>query len=161
MAEKIEIELDKARDTGVCPCCGHTSRVVSGFVYADGDAYAMYNVHWTVGHVAEYGANFDLVLGEFGEGATNEDQFLVALDYRLFETGPGFIVIDADTRPFAKNDDVRPGFSRDDVIGTSVAGYAFMMADAILALDPRIEEILGGWRVTLVDGGAYSEFRPR
>jgi len=44
------------------------SRKVWGLVRSDGYAYATYFVHWTVGHVFDHGANFDVILGKWGKG---------------------------------------------------------------------------------------------
>ena len=61
-----EIELSGSHETGVCECCGNRSRCVWGYIYKDGDAAAVYYVHWTLGHILDHGANFDLILGLWG-----------------------------------------------------------------------------------------------
>jgi hypothetical protein len=138
-----DVELSGSHETGVCACCGNKSHVVWGYVYRDGDAWASYHVHWTVGHVREHGANIDLILGLWGEGTSAADRVAVSLDYRLLENGPGFMVIDAGPRLIAKSGLVGCALARADVIGQPIAQDVFATCDAILPNDPRLAELLG------------------
>jgi hypothetical protein len=104
---------------------------------------AAYFVHWTVGHISDQGANIDLIIGNWGEGTTQEERKAVALAYRLLDSGPSMMVIDANTRPFSSSELVGQALYRDEVIGNTIAGDAFAIADAILAQDDRIAELIG------------------
>jgi hypothetical protein len=108
---------------------------------------AAYYVHWTLGHVPDRGANIDLIVGDWGEAATAEHRRALALSYRLLDSGPSMMVIDASTRPFSRSGVVGRPLRRDEVIGTPAAQEAFAIADAILAQDTRITELLGGWTI--------------
>lgn len=141
----ISIEPKGSHDTGICACCGRSSRRVWGFAHAQDRPVAVYYVHWTLGHVPENGANIDLIFGEWGDEAPVESRYAVALAYRLLDSGPTFMVIDAETRPVADPSFVGRALRRDDVIGTTTADKVFAIADAVLAQDERIAEILGGW----------------
>lgn len=147
MAGRITIEPTGSKDTGTCDCCGRSSRRVWGNAYADGRCLAAYFVHWTLGHVPDRGANIDLILGEWGETTSAESRSALALAYRLIDTGPSMMVIDANIRPFSSSPLVGRALRRDEVIGTSAAQDAFAVADAVLAQDQRVAEILGGWQV--------------
>jgi hypothetical protein len=140
----IMIEPTESSDTGVCDCCGRSSRCVWGYAYAGAHCLGAYYVHWTLGHVPDRGANIDLILGKWGEAALSEHRSALALAYRLTETGPCMMVIDANTRPFSRSSLVGNALRRDQVIGTPYAQQAFAIADAILAHDERIAELLGG-----------------
>jgi len=137
----LRIEPGTSDDT-VCACCGDRSRIVRGFVYRDGDAAAMYLVHWTLGHVPEHGAHVDLFLGIWGDGTTPSDRSVVSLEFRRTASGPAFMVIDATDRPAGKGGLGRP-LKREAVIGTALARHAFDVVDAIWAQDDRIREIVG------------------
>ena len=52
---------------------------------------AAYFVHWTLGHVPDQGANMDMIIGSWGEGATAKKRIAVSLAYRLTETGPSLM----------------------------------------------------------------------
>lgn len=147
MEAGIKVEPSGSTELGVCDCCGRSSRSVWGFVYAEGHSLAAYFVHWTVGHVPDQGASIDLILGEWGEGATEDKRFAVALAYRLMDSGPSMMVIDAEARLASSNPLVGRALSRGEVIGTHFAEDAFAIADAVLAQDDRVAELLGGWKI--------------
>lgn len=143
----MSVEPTEAADFSPCDCCGSTTRRVWGFVYAPDRAVAAYFVQWTVGRVADHGALFDLVLGRWGEGTSAADRVLVTLDYRIIDTGPAFMVIDSEGRPAAGPGMVGRALSRAEVVGRPVAAEAFPVADAVLAQDARIAEILGTYHM--------------
>ena len=147
MVVGIAIEPTGSSDSGFCDCCGRNSRLVWGLAYSDGRALAVYYVHWTLGHIPDRGANIDLILGEWGEAATSSTRVAVALAYRLMDTGPSMMVIDASVRPVSTSTLVGKALCRDEVIGTPQAQMAFAIADVVLARDDRIVELLGGWKV--------------
>jgi hypothetical protein len=146
--EVIGIEPTGSKDFGPCQCCGNNSRRVWGFASQSGKTIASYFVHWTLGRVEDHGVNFDLIVDRWGDGSTAKDRSLVALAYRLFPTGPQFMVIDADGRPAASNELVGRVLRREDVIGQPIAQQAFAIVDAILSQDDRVKELLGPWRMT-------------
>jgi hypothetical protein len=139
--DELEIEPAESRDFGPCACCGNNSRCVWGYVRTPDAALACYFVHWTLTRVSDHGANFDLIIGRWGEGAFAQDRVLVALEYRLLETGPAFMVIDAGGRPSASSDLAGRALSRAEVIGQPIAKQAFAIVDAILAQDARVAEL--------------------
>jgi hypothetical protein len=147
MKAALRIEQTGAADVGPCDCCGRNSRRVWGLAHDDRCCLAAYFVHWTVGHAADRGVNIDLIMGKWGEGAGAEKRSAVALAYRMLETGPTLMVIDASERPMAESNLVGHVLSREQVIGTPIAEEVFAVADAILAQDDRIAEVLGGWTV--------------
>lgn len=141
--DELQVEPTGSADFGPCECCGNNSRRVWGRVRTPTAALAAYFVHWTLTRVRDHGANFDLIIGRWGEGASARDRLLVALDYRLLESGPGFMVIDAAGRPAASSELVGRALSRAEVIGRPIAQQAFAIVDAVLAQDARVAELLG------------------
>jgi len=146
MTSDLSIEPTGSSDTGFCECCGRASRRISGFAYDRGDPVAAYFVHWTLGHVPEQGANIDLIVGEWGDSGDEKRRHAVALAYRLLPTGPVLMIIDAAERSFVQDKSfVGRAMNRDDVFGTEMAEVAFAIADAVLAQDQRVAELLGEW----------------
>jgi len=137
----LTIEPDKSQDYS-CECCGHESRKVSGYIHQGDEPAALYFVDWTLGGVGTHGANFDLVIGEWGDDAEARDRSCVALEFRSSAPGQGFTVIDASTRPIGHSTLGR-ALARDEVMGTPLAHVAFDMVDAIWLQDERIAEIAG------------------
>lgn len=109
-----------------------------------GAGVAAYYIHWTVSHIADKGANIDMIVGSWGSEATSENRAAVALAYRLFDDGPSMMVIDAQDRPFSASPLVGKILRREDVIGTALAKSIFDIADAVLMKDKRVLELLGG-----------------
>lgn len=108
-------------------------------IYHGEAAVAAYWMHWTVGHLSEPGANLDLVIGRWGDGATPDDRAAVSLLHRQQPDGSGAImVIDSRDRPCGNGDLAGTALKRDDVIGTPLATQVFSMADAIYKQDGRI-----------------------
>ena len=119
------------------------SRTVWGYLYDEGATAAVYYVQWTLGRV-DHGANFDLVIGQWGEDSNPKDRSVVAVAYRLMDSGPQFMVIDAMDRPVAKSGRLAIlALPRNDVIGTPLAQRVFALLDAIWLGDERIAELAG------------------
>jgi hypothetical protein len=148
-----ELEVAGQRDFGLCDCCNAMSRSVWGYVHHGEATEAAYFVHWTLGHVAEHGAHFDLILGRWGDDATAADRFAVSLEFRHTEQGPAFMVIDAAGRPVSENDLVGRALSREEVIGTPVAKRAFDVIDFIWLQDHRIQEVVSAQQADADDEG--------
>jgi hypothetical protein len=138
MDAALQIEPLDAADTGRCLFCGHVSRKVRGLVRRDGEPHASYFVHWTVGHVFDHGAHIDIILGRWGDGTSAADRYAVSLEYRILDTGPGVMVIDADRRDIAKSELVGRALRRDDVVGGPLAARVFAVCDAVMVQDPRL-----------------------
>ena len=147
MTSEFIIETDGAHNTGRCECCGNFSRAVWGYADRNGDAYAVYWVHWTRNHVLDHGANFDIILGEWGEDSSSSDRYAVSLEYRVLESGPAVMVIDSSRREFSQDDRADTALDRDDIIGSPFAQDVFDLYDAIMAQDERLKEILCCWIV--------------
>ena len=138
MDAPLQIEPTGSAETGRCSCCGRVSRRVWGHVYAGPAACAAYFVHWTVGHVFDRGAHIDLVLGRWGDGTSAANRQVISLEYRVIETGPALMVIDAGGRSASMGNLASRALGRNDVIGRPVATEVFALCDAILAQDARL-----------------------
>jgi len=116
---------------------------VWGYVHEGRRSLASYFVQWKVGQVRRHGANFDLILGKWGEGTGADDRVAVALQFRRTETGPSFMVVDAGGRPTARGGLARAALARDQVLGSPWEQEAYDVVDAVWLKDERIREIVG------------------
>jgi predicted outer membrane lipoprotein len=139
---QLRIEVSGSQDVGLCECCGAASRTVWGYVYRGDDAEAAYFVQWTLGQVLRHGANFDLIVGKWGEGADRNDRGAVSLEFRRADSGPAFMIIDSIHRPVGSSDLAGRSLARSEVMGTPLATAAFEIVDAIWLQDERIAEIV-------------------
>jgi hypothetical protein len=137
-ADDFEIELFETSG-GICDCCGTTTKRVWGSINAINKQIGAYFVSWTESK-PDHGAAFDLILGEWGENTTSEERFSVALDFRLADGTPQFMVINAADRDVSKSHLVGTALKRSDVIGTPLAPQVFAVIDAIY-LSPGLEEL--------------------
>jgi hypothetical protein len=137
----LTVELGESSELGPCDCCGGRSRTVWGYLHRGETTEAAYFVQWTLGQVDRHGANFDLIVGKWGDGTIRHDRRAVALELRHGEAGPAFTVIDAADRPVGGSELVGKALSRGEVIGTPLAAAVFEMVDAIWLQDERIAEV--------------------
>jgi hypothetical protein len=135
----LHVVVGDFRVTGHCDCCGTESMLASGFVHdSSGTTHAAYFVHWTVSH-PEKGAHFDLVLGRWGDGTQSSDRAGASL---WFVPQKGFMVIDADERPFSKDQGLFATLlKRTDIVGTELAPRVFAVVDAVWLGDARIGDV--------------------
>lgn len=135
----FEVEPTEESD-GVCDCCGSQTRTVWGFVHEEGrGTVASYFVQWTVGKsIEDHPANFDLIYGGWGEGATKSDRCAISLVHFESEGVPGVSVINANDRPVATSDLVGSAMSREELVGTPLAQHIFSIFDAVILQDNRL-----------------------
>jgi hypothetical protein len=134
------INPDDQRTFGPCECCGSMTQRVWGYVNQGDATIAAYFVEWTPGHV-QNAANFDIIIGAWGPATVPEDRRAVALDFRRFDTGPAFTVIDATIRPVGKSSLVSEALKREQVIGDPIAKTVFAICDTVLTQDPRLTHL--------------------
>ena len=115
---------------GHCECCGTDTERVWGLVRRAGEPVSAFFIAWTRAK-PDHGAAFDLILGKWGEGATKDDRYAVALDFRLIEGVPKFMVVDAVERATSGSPLVGTSMMRSDLIGTPLADQVFALIDAI------------------------------
>ncbi|MGX7741278.1 hypothetical protein [Rhodopseudomonas parapalustris] len=137
---RVTPEADQV--TGRCDCCGQISRRVSGTISTSDAAVAAYQVWWTVGHVGEHGAEFDLICGRWGDGTSASDRFVMRLHHFIAATGPAVMVQDASLADGLDRLAAR-ALRRDDIIGTPRAAEVFALYDAIALQDARLAELFG------------------
>jgi hypothetical protein len=133
----LEIEPASMKSSGRCGCCGKSRRTAWGFVYRDGGPHACYFVEWTLGR-SDCAARFDVVVGDWFDGTTEDDRQAVSLEYRLLDTGRSFAVVDAEGRPAAE---VGRAKRSDEITGTPLAKEALTIAEAVLDVDDRVREL--------------------
>jgi hypothetical protein len=134
-----DFDIEQAGTSGgYCDCCGMTTKRVWGFVRREGEPVGAYFVAWTLGK-PDHGASFDLILGKWGEAAAKDDRYSVALDYRLLDGAPQFMVVDALDRATSRSPLVGAALKRSDVIGTALAPQVFAIVDAVYMSDSADE----------------------
>jgi hypothetical protein len=134
---KLTFETSGEKSFGPCDCCGKMTKRVWGCVYDADAALAAYFVEWTPGHESS-SANFDLIVGAWGDENDNSRRRAVSLEFRRLDTGPAFMVIDSVTRPVANSPWISAALSRQEVVGTETANVAFDICDVLYLKEPRL-----------------------
>ena len=138
-AATITVELQGQKDFGPCECCGGMTRRVWGAVHEGDRSLGVYFVRWKVGEVPRHGAEFDLILGKWGDGTDAGDRVTVSLRFRRGDDGPSFMVVDAPSHPSL----AEVALTREAVLGSAWEQEAYDVVDAIWLKDGRIREIVG------------------
>ena len=133
---KLTIEPGGEKTSGPCTCCNQMTRRIWGYAYQSDSALAAYFVEWTPGH-QDNGAAFDLILGSWGDEADNTQRLAVSLEFRRLETGPAFMVVDAQSKSVSRSPLISRALSRNEVVGQPIASTAYAVCDAIYLLDSR------------------------
>lgn len=112
----LTVQEDSAFGPTYCECCGQRTHGISGWLQDDSGTVAAYLIHWTEAR-PDHGANFDLVIGKWGDAAVPSDRQAASLKYSRSEGG--FMVIDASSRPFATASDLfSHALSRQEIVGS-------------------------------------------
>lgn len=68
--------------SGPCPDCGRPAAVAHGYIYANGDAYALYFVDWCEAHDDRRLAFLTLAFGEWADGSTPAERRALCVQIR-------------------------------------------------------------------------------
>ena len=140
MDDQLTVEPQGSSDIDSCDCCGNASRTVWGFIRRRQEPVAAYFVRWAIGR-PEHGANFDLILGEWGDGTSAQDRVAISLLFRQTDDVTGFMIGDAAGTAAGTSDLAGSALTRDQVVGTPLAQLSFDIVDAIWLQDLRIDEV--------------------
>ncbi|MFC0240138.1 hypothetical protein [Rhodopseudomonas telluris] len=138
--EQLHVAPGSERTTGRCACCGRVSRIVMGMISTAEADLASYLVHWTVGHIDTLGAEIDLIIGRWGDGASAADRVAVRLHHFIGPNGPAVMVQDPPPNR-ATSELAAQALLRDEVIGTPRAAEVFALYDALAVQDVRLAEL--------------------
>jgi hypothetical protein len=87
-------------------------------------------------------ANFDLILGPWGDGANVAERLAISLIYRNDAEQRGFTAIDANGRTIDTPEMVGRALSRGELVGSpALAEWVFTLAGFVLHNDSRIGSI--------------------
>ncbi len=135
--EQLRVEPEGA-DFALCECCGTKTQKIWGWLHTQAATQLCYFVRWTEGH-PEAGADINLIIGKWGEGAAPADRTCVSLTLFLQDDrAPAFMVVDARTEYFGDGEVAAGGLKRNEVIGTPLATPIFAALDAIWLQDERM-----------------------
>ncbi|HKX31108.1 MAG TPA: hypothetical protein VJ302_25685 [Blastocatellia bacterium] len=136
---EIRLELGEDTPAQTRACCGGETQSIYGFVYQDGDAYAIYHAGWSTAH-PESGLDLALTFGEFDDETAPESRYRVGMIIRSAPIQYEFSVIDADQSSWANGPE--QFLTRDEVLQHPLRKEFFRIAEHVIDQDQRVATAL-------------------
>jgi hypothetical protein len=137
----ITLELGAEKEPIVCPCCGTLCEVFYGFIFKNGDSYAIYHAMYSKSH-PEKAVTMAIEFGDWGENATSKDRYTVGMDARFTEQEVQFAFIDPDQSPWGRSSSKGKMLSRNEALAHPNKEEFFHVAEHILSDDTRLANFL-------------------
>ena len=136
-----EVEIGEDETSSVCACCGRASSSGHGFVYKNGDAYAIYWAAWSTLHSGKK-VSFALGIGEWDDDATADDRAWFGLD--VFATTDRYLlrVVDPKDSPLHDIESLGRMMSRSAGIKHPLRGEVFAIMERVLEHHPAVRRYL-------------------
>jgi len=137
----LRLEVGEPPEARPCECCGATSRTAHGFVYRDGDAYAIYYAGWSDGH-PERGASMAVAVGEWAEGSSPADRVSVGVRAIPTPSSVDFTVLNPDESPWGETPLLGKMLGRDQALAHPALAEVMDVAEHIVRDDARVRSFL-------------------
>jgi hypothetical protein len=124
-----------------CSHCGKAFASVTGFLYEDGNAYAVYHALLQTQHPATV-ADFALSVGSWDEKATGIDRTRVGVRVWPEENELMMHVNDPGESAWGHSSTFGTMAARSEVVGTGLQQEALRAIEFVIANDPRVHKHL-------------------
>lgn len=138
---KFDVEVGENHSSSVCHCCGHESNIGHGFVYKNGDAYAVYYAGWSKDH-SDKKVSFAIAVGEWEDNSTINDRTCLGIEVYVDERGILYSAIDPDQSPWANTELLGKMISRKDALHFPFLQEIFGIAECVVRNHDAIREYL-------------------
>jgi len=129
----ISIEFEKPK-LSECECCGKATTRLTRYVYNNGEAFAVYFVSFTKGHVDKV-AHSLIGMGEWGADGTPEMRTAFALNIRDDGGSWGITLTDKEESPWNHVDLLGEIIDREEALSHSLLQDVYHITDHIVAED--------------------------
>ena len=134
--QAIDVLEGPATNT-ICACCGNTTAMLQGDLYAEEDWLGFYYI-WLTPKCVERPPLFRLGTGDWSDEAPTEERWIFEVEY--YSQTNSFMIGNVSERCLK----VRATcLDRADIVGTAFASEAFAMIDAVFMKENRLESIRG------------------
>jgi hypothetical protein len=137
----LQLEAGEADRPTRCECCGRVSRTVHGFIYKDGDAYAVYYAGWSEGH-PDRGVTMAVAVGEWDDNSDASDRVSVGLEAWSAVSKIQFAVLEPEQSPWANTDLLGAMLARPTALAHPVLPAIFEVAEHVVTCDERVASFL-------------------
>ena len=135
------IEIGEDSNPSLCHCCGKKSCTGHGFVYKDGDAYAVYYAAWSDSHL-ERKMSIALAVGEWDDNSIAEDRTCFGLEAYEAENDILFRLIDPENSPWPETDLMGKMIHREQGLNHHKLSEVFTIAEEVLRNHAAIRNYL-------------------
>lgn len=125
------LEVGKDAEPSLCKCCGKTSCVAHGFVYKQGDAYAVYFASWSTMHTDKK-VMFAIAIGEWDDSSSVADRTCFGIEAQDLNNDIGFRVFEPEESPWPENDLLGVMLSRDEALNNKLLDEVFEILEYVL-----------------------------
>lgn len=136
---EISLELGEEMPVRPCACCGGETQSAYGFIYQDGDAYAIYHAGWSPAH-PELGVDLALTFGEWDEETAPESRYRVGMIVCPTPTQYEFSVVDPTQSSWTNGPE--RFLTRDEVLRHPLRDEFFRVGENVIDQDHRVAAAL-------------------
>lgn len=137
----ITVQHGEHIEPTACSCCGHPIELSYGFMYRDGDAYAIYQAAWSYAHV-EDGADVAIEVSERWDA--NDTKTRVSFGLRIYvqEEDIGLTLVDPADSAWSGRDNAGRMLQRAEALRHPLKADVLDLAEEIIDKDPKIRRFL-------------------
>jgi hypothetical protein len=137
----LTFELGVTHQPHLCSCCGKKSVNLTGFVYSDGNAYAVYFAGMGEGH-PDRPIQLAVGMGEWGEGTTAADRVGFTMILRNAADSYDVMLVNPEQSPWRHVTLVGQLLAREAALQHPRVKDVFHITDHLVTDDPRIRAYL-------------------
>ncbi|WP_131177975.1 hypothetical protein [Phytopseudomonas dryadis] len=136
-----DVEVGENRNASLCRCCGNDSYVGHGFIYKDGNAYAVYYVGWSEEHFDKR-VSIALAIGEWDDNSTAEDRTCFGVEVSEGKDEFLFRIMEPGEAPWSNTGLLGLMLSRDEALSHPLLKEVFFIVENILRDHVALHEYL-------------------
>jgi len=137
----FQLEIGENSKSSICHCCGRKSFIGHGFIYKDGDAYAVYYAGWAPSH-SPVKVSFAIAIGKWDDNSTVQDRICFGLE--AYEDKEEILLraIDPSDSPWKNTELLGNMISRGDALNNHSIKEVFDITEFIIRKHDAIKEYL-------------------
>lgn len=139
---KFSLKIGEDCKSSICQCCDRKSFLGHGFIYKNGDAYAVYYAGWSPSH-AEKKVSFAIATGEWDDNSTVADRTCFGLEAYDANENIIFRLIEPVNSPWNNTELLGKMISRDNALSNPLKKEVFDIVEYVIHNHNSIKKYLG------------------
>lgn len=137
----FQLEIGENCKSSICHCCGRKSFIGHGFIYKDGDAYAVYYAGWAPSH-SSMKVSFAIAIGKWDDNSTVQDRICFGLEAYEDKEEILLSVIDPPDSPWKNTELLGNMISRKEALHNPSIKEVFDITELIIRKHEAIKKYL-------------------